>query len=54
LAGPPDQLVEELLAVRDRAGVPVEFAGRSYLPLLEHTQQLGLMAELAEGVAPHV
>lgn len=54
VAGPPEAIVEGLLAIRARAGVPVEFAGRSYLPLLEYDAQLELMAELAEGVAPYV
>ncbi len=53
-AGPPEQLVEALLDIRRRAGVPVELAARSHLPLLEHGAQLDLMAQLAEGVLPHV
>jgi alkanesulfonate monooxygenase SsuD/methylene tetrahydromethanopterin reductase-like flavin-dependent oxidoreductase (luciferase family) len=53
-SGPPDQLVEALLDIRRQAGVPVEFAARSYFPLLELDDQLELMAQLAEGVAPHV
>ncbi|HEY3336371.1 MAG TPA: LLM class flavin-dependent oxidoreductase [Candidatus Limnocylindrales bacterium] len=53
-AGPPDALVEVLLDIRSKAGVPVEFVTRSHLPLLEHAAQLDLMAQLAAGVAPHV
>lgn len=53
-AGPPDQLVEALLDIRRRAGVPVELAARSHLPLLDYSAQVELMAQLAEGVAPHV
>jgi probable F420-dependent oxidoreductase len=53
-AGPPEQLVEALLDIRRRAGVPVELAARSHLPLLEPGAQLDLMAQLAEGVLPHV
>lgn len=53
-AGPPDALVEALLDIRRQAGVPVEFAARSHLPLLELDAQLEVMAQLAEGVAPHV
>jgi probable F420-dependent oxidoreductase len=53
-AGPPDAIVEALLDIRRQAGVPVEFAARSYFPLLELDPQLDLMAQLAEGVAPHV
>ena len=53
-AGTPDELVEALLDIRRRAGVPVEFVARSYLPLLDYGAQVELMARLAEGVAPHV
>ena len=53
-AGPPDALVEALLDIRSRAGVPVEFAARSHFPLLEYEAQVELMARLAEGVAPYV
>ena len=53
-AGPPEALVEALLDIRARAGVPVEFAARSHFPLLEYEAQVALMGELAEGVAPHL
>jgi probable F420-dependent oxidoreductase len=53
-AGPADDLVEALESLRRRAGVPVELAARSHLPLLEPGAQIDLMAELAEGVAPRV
>ena len=53
-AGRPDAIVEALLEIRSRAGVPVEFAARSHFPLLEYEPQVELMAQLAEGVAPHV
>jgi len=53
-AGPPDALVEALLEIRKQVGVPVEFAARSHFPLLGHDAQVDLMAQLAEGVAPHV
>lgn len=53
-AGTPDELVDALHAIRRRAGVPVELAARSYLPLLTYEAQVELMARLAEGVAPHV
>jgi probable F420-dependent oxidoreductase len=54
IAGTTDEIVEALLAIRERAGVPVEFAARSYFPMLDIGEQLELMHELAEGVAPHV
>lgn len=53
-AGTPDELVEALLELRQRAGVPVELAARSHFPMLEYGAQVDLMAQLAEGVAPHV
>ena len=54
IAGTTDEIVEALLDLREQAGVPVEFAARSYFPLLELDEQLELMQQLAEGVAPHV
>ena len=53
-AGSPDALVEALLEIRRQAGVPLELVARSHLPLLDHEEQLDLMAQLAEGVAPYV
>ena len=53
-AGTTDELVEALLEVRRQAPVPVEFVARGYLPLLEYPDQLEVMQQLAEGVAPHV
>jgi len=53
-AGPPEVLVDALLDLRRQAGVPVEFVTRSHFPLLAMDAQLDLMAELADGVVPHV
>jgi probable F420-dependent oxidoreductase len=53
-AGTADQLVEALLDIRKRAGVPVELVARSHLPLLEWDAQVEVMELLAESVAPHV
>jgi probable F420-dependent oxidoreductase len=53
-AGTTDELVETLLDIRVRAGVPVEFVARSHLPLLEYDAQVEIMEQLAEGVAPHL
>jgi probable F420-dependent oxidoreductase len=53
-AGTPDEVVESLLEIRRRAGVPVELVARSHFPLLDHSAQLELMARLAEDVAPHL
>ena len=53
-AGTPDELVEALLDIRRRAGVPIEFVARSHFPLLDYDAQVDLMQQLADGVAPHV
>ncbi|HLX35769.1 MAG TPA: LLM class flavin-dependent oxidoreductase [Candidatus Limnocylindrales bacterium] len=53
-AGSPDELVEQLLAVKQLAGVPTEFVARSHFPMLDYDAQVELMHELAEGVAPHL
>jgi probable F420-dependent oxidoreductase len=53
-AGTIEELVETLLEIRREAAVPVEFVARSHLPMLELDDQLELMQQLAEGVAPHV
>ncbi len=53
-AGSADELVEALLDIRRRAGVPVELVARSHFPLLDHGAQVEVMHRLAEGVAPHV
>ncbi len=54
VAGTAEEIVETLHDIRQRAGVPVEFVARSYFPTLPYDDQLALMQELAEGVAPHV
>jgi len=53
-AGTTDELVDALLDIRQRAGVPVDFVARSHFPFLEYEAQADLMAQLAEGVAPHI
>ncbi len=54
IAGSSDQIVEELLGLRERAGIPVEFVARSYFATLEYGAQLELMQQLAEEVAPRL
>ena len=54
IAGTPDEIVDALLDFRRQAGAPVEFAARSYFPMLELDAQLEVMTQVAEGVAPHV
>lgn len=54
LAGSGDQIVSQLLELRERAGVPVEFVARDYFPTLGFGEQTELMQRLAEEVAPHL
>lgn len=54
VAGTTEQIVEYLLDIREKAALPVEFVARSYFPTLPYADQVELMQELAEGVAPHI
>ncbi len=54
IAGSSAEIVEELLGLRERAGVPVEFVARSYFATLDYEAQLELMQQLAEEVAPRL
>lgn len=53
-AGSSEMIVDELNQIREACPLPVEFAARSYFHTLEKGQQLDLMGQLAEEVAPHV
>ena len=50
--GPSDYIVEQLHAIRDAAGVEVDFMARSYLHTLAFERQVELMEQLATEVAP--
>lgn len=52
--GPSDWIVERLHAIRDAAGVDVEFVARSYFPTLPFDSQIELMDQLATEVMPHL
>jgi probable F420-dependent oxidoreductase len=54
IVGTPEQIVERLLDIREKTGIDVEFAARSYFPTMEYGQQLELMEILASEVAPHI
>ena len=54
ITGPGDYLVEQLLEIKERAGVPVDFVARSYHPTMQRPQQLEVMERLAEDVLPYV
>ncbi len=53
-SGEGEQIVEYLLDLRERAGMPVEFVARSFFSTLEYGDQVELMQALAEEVAPHI
>ncbi|MBA3780163.1 MAG: LLM class flavin-dependent oxidoreductase [Chloroflexi bacterium] len=53
-AGTADEIVEALLDLRRQAPVSVEFVARSHLPMLAYEDQIDLIQQLAEGVAPQV
>ena len=52
IAGSSEEIVDSLMDLRARAGIPVEFVARSYFPTLEYQAQVELMQKLAEEVAP--
>ncbi len=54
IVGTGNQITEELLAIREAAGMPVEFVARSYFPTLGQDAQVELMQHLAEEVSPHI
>ncbi len=54
IAGTGEQIADRLLALREKAGVDVEFAARSFFPTMGDAEQQEVMARLAEEVAPHV
>ncbi|MDP9494829.1 MAG: LLM class flavin-dependent oxidoreductase [Actinomycetota bacterium] len=54
VAGSSDEIVTTLLGVREQASLPVEFVARSYFATLEYQEQVELMQQLAEEVAPHL
>lgn len=53
-AGTGEELAATLLDLRARAGLPVDFAARSYFSTLAYDAQVELMQQLAEEVAPHL
>lgn len=54
ILGVPDQIVDQLLELRQHAALPVEFVARSWFATLERSRQMELMQQLAEDVAPHI
>ena len=53
-AGTSEQIVEALHDIREKAGIDVEFVARSAFPTMEFEDQVALMQQLAEEVAPHL
>ncbi len=54
VAGSSDEIVSTLLSIREQASIPVEFVARSFFATLAHEDQVALMQQLAEEVAPHL
>lgn len=54
VAGTGEQIVTYLNETREAAGLEVEFAARSYFHTLDYDDQVELMEQLAEEVAPHI
>jgi probable F420-dependent oxidoreductase len=54
VAGSSEEIVTTLLDVRAQAAMPVEFVARSHFATLEYGDQVELMEQLAEEVAPHL
>jgi probable F420-dependent oxidoreductase len=54
IAGTGEDIVETLNQIKEDAGLPVEFAARSYFHTLDYDDQIELMQFLASEVAPHV
>ena len=52
LVGPPDLVAAGVQAVRDAAGVPMQFVARSYFPGMPYSQQAEQVHRLAAEVAP--
>jgi hypothetical protein len=52
--GPSEQIVDDLHAIRDRVGVPVEFVARSWFHTLDYNRQMEVLQRLAEEVGPHL
>jgi len=54
VVGTSEQIIEELLEIRESAALDVEFVARSYFHTLEYGEQVELMQQLSEEVAPHI
>lgn len=54
VSGTSEQVVDYLNGIREAAGRPVEFAARSYFHTLDYAEQVELMQQLAEEVAPEI
>lgn len=53
-AGTSEQIVESLQDIRQQAGIDVEFVARSAFPTMRYDDQVALMQQLAEEVAPQL
>lgn len=54
LLGSGAQIAEEIGQIRERAGVELDIVARSYFPTLEYSEQVEILHQLAEEVAPRL
>jgi hypothetical protein len=54
VTGSGEQIVAQLLDIRERAGVPVRFVARSHFATLSYPQQVEIIDRLAAEVIPYV
>jgi alkanesulfonate monooxygenase SsuD/methylene tetrahydromethanopterin reductase-like flavin-dependent oxidoreductase (luciferase family) len=52
LLGSGDQIAGQIDQIREAAGVELDIVARSYFPTLDYTEQLEVLQQLAEEVAP--
>jgi probable F420-dependent oxidoreductase len=52
--GTSEEIVDQMLGVRERMDMDVEFVARSYFATMSYSEQRDLMQRLAEEVAPHL
>jgi len=54
IVGSTTEIVDRLNAIRQEAGVPVEFMARSFFPTIAPSHQVEVLEQLATDVLPHV
>jgi alkanesulfonate monooxygenase SsuD/methylene tetrahydromethanopterin reductase-like flavin-dependent oxidoreductase (luciferase family) len=54
ICGSPQEIIDALGAIREQAGVPIEWIARSYFPDVSYERQLEIAGQLASDVMPFV